>query len=438
MKKISPNELIIYSLFFTLPFFKPNYYSIFLVIAAVYCVVTSSKESFKAYISNIYRSNLIYLILYFTIFILGLIYSSDTKLGLFEIEKHIPLLAFPLLTPILLSSSLSANVRIHALLSFIYGNIFTLITCFIDAAISNFNFNGFEEVLPGFFTYHELIKLYDLHATYFGLYLNFSLIILYYLFTTEKIISKYTFFSIMILFLIAIGLLQARIIYLSTLLSIVLVPLFFQNSPSSKPKYFNWAFIIVILLFVFSNIILNKTLNKRIVEMIEFKQTDLMGSNSENGITQRIFIWTRAWEAVKAKPVIGYGTGGDRFGLYSSINNFIENNKDLNKGQVEGIQSIISVEYNAHNQFLTDLLMFGLVGGWVIIFILFQGFLTSIKRNNMLQFGFMLAISLACLTEVILVRQKGIVFFSLFYCFLFYESKENMTIKKEATALIHE
>jgi O-antigen ligase len=161
-----------------------------------------------------------------------------------------------------------------------------------------------------------------------------------------------------------------------------------------------------------------------------------MGSNSENGITQRIFIWTRAWEAVKAKPVIGYGTGGDRFGLYSSIYNFIENNKDLSIAQIEGIQSIISVEYNAHNQFLTDLLMFGLVGGWIIIFILFQGFLTSIKRNNMLQFGFMLAISLACLTEVILVRQKGIVFFSLFYCFLFYESKENMTSKKEGATLI--
>ncbi len=71
-------------------------------------------------------------------------------------------------------------------------------------------------------------------------------------------------------------------------------------------------------------------------------------------------------------------------------------------------------EYNSHNQYLEILLRTGLIGLLIFAAMLLVPLSASIKTKDYLYLAFILIFMVACLTESLLIRQKGIAFYSFF------------------------
>jgi O-antigen ligase len=82
-----------------------------------------------------------------------------------------------------------------------------------------------------------------------------------------------------------------------------------------------------------------------------------------------------------------------------------------------------SESYNSHNQFLTTLLQGGIIGFCLLFTPLFWLLWKGFSNNRILDFSVALLIILSLITESMLARHKGVIFFSFFILLFFNESK---------------
>jgi O-antigen ligase len=124
----------------------------------------------------------------------------------------------------------------------------------------------------------------------------------------------------------------------------------------------------------------------------------------------RLVVWDLAWQNVKQSPVYGYGTGdvGDVL-LKDYLAQDIVKVKDLN--------------LNAHNQFLQTSLAIGILGGLLLLAILFY---PLIKRDRQVELYtlFLLNTLFFFFSESVLETQAGTVGFTLFYLLYFSIAKQ--------------
>jgi O-antigen ligase len=141
---------------------------------------------------------------------------------------------------------------------------------------------------------------------------------------------------------------------------------------------------------------------------------DMMKMSYENSNYGSYFarwkIWEPGIEAIKEHPWIGVGTGDHQSELDKK---FIEYN------YFEGVGL-----FNMHNQYLQTLLTHGVVGLLILLSILFRQFRKAVLNRDSLYLSFLTLFSLGCLTESMLNRNKGFIFFVLF-SFIFYKSSDS-------------
>ncbi|MBT8223556.1 MAG: O-antigen ligase family protein, partial [Eudoraea sp.] len=116
--------------------------------------------------------------------------------------------------------------------------------------------------------------------------------------------------------------------------------------------------------------------------------------------TNRIVIWQNSIELAKAKPWIGYGTGD----VQDKLIEVYQKNKELWRMQF----------FNSHNQFLDYQLRYGVLGALLLVVYLGYFFIYAWQNADYLYLSFIAMIALGFLTENIIQRHWGIVFFSLF------------------------
>jgi O-antigen ligase len=78
--------------------------------------------------------------------------------------------------------------------------------------------------------------------------------------------------------------------------------------------------------------------------------------------------------------------------------------------------------YNSHNEYLEELLRHGLVGLTLLLMALGIPLMLTIKRRQYLYSCFLIIFMFACLSEAILNRQKGVIFYAFFNSVLFMSS----------------
>jgi O-antigen ligase len=78
--------------------------------------------------------------------------------------------------------------------------------------------------------------------------------------------------------------------------------------------------------------------------------------------------------------------------------------------------------YNSHNEYLEELLRHGLVGLTLLLMALGIPLILTIKRRQYLYSCFLIVFMFACLSEAILNRQKGVIFYAFFNSVLFMSS----------------
>jgi O-antigen ligase len=119
----------------------------------------------------------------------------------------------------------------------------------------------------------------------------------------------------------------------------------------------------------------------------------------------RYTIWDTSWEAAKENLPFGVGSGDIKDVLKS-------------KYSERSLPYFNKREYNTHNQYLQILLAVGIPGILLFVSGLFYTLYVSMQKRCFLYLVFMLIIAINLLTESMLERQSGVVFYAIFNAFL--------------------
>jgi O-antigen ligase len=123
----------------------------------------------------------------------------------------------------------------------------------------------------------------------------------------------------------------------------------------------------------------------------------------------RFLIWSCAMELIKSAPVIGTGIGDVQ--------------DDLQKCYLQheyiSLTYLKDTRFNAHNQFLETAIELGVPGLLMLIISLFLSLRFALKHKKILYLVFIMLFIISCMTESLLERQNGIVFYAFFNSLLF-------------------
>ncbi len=341
-------------------------------------------------------------VLFFVLYVIFFFKATDTKDGLFELEKKLSFLVFGILFLFKSKKPISLPFWIF---SFILLVIIRGIIGFVGSIIM---YNEIH-IMPAFFTSRFSQHI---HPSYLSFYIIICLITTFY-WQYKKVIDfpKWflIFFSIIaIVSILLLSSLSANLFLFFTI--IVLLALYLYKK--LKPKL---ASVIVICLIIISFLVI-KYVNFRAINFSEtyhntvtFIENPQEYINSEEFINKanekRLILWTLSWQKIKENPM-GYGVGsaGDVYrDVYSQY----------------GLTSFMNPLLDSHNQYLRIAIEMGIIGLLAYLAIICVYIVKAIKQKKYLLLYVMICIVYFGMWESILQRQSGVVFFTYMLTFLF-------------------
>ncbi len=402
------SEILLLIIAFTLPFYQQV--SIFAIIALVIAWIVQKK-----YLSiDITFKNapfIFILIGFFVLHLVGLLWSDDLQYGWKDIETKLSFLIFPLF---LGTTFITEKVINKIKQTFIAGNIIACIYCLITAII---NYVHTNDQTVFFYKFYSSL----LHVTYFTIYLNLVL-----LFLLEDAIKHWNSFitlkktrliAVMIFIVLNILLLSARTAIATSLITV----LFYSIIQIRKYKK-GIAILVISLIGV-------ALLNFKITQLYNrYKQVEdvIMQNNPEakpvepatpetpayNSTQSRIEFWKSAAAVIKRNWLIGVGTGDLKEELVKQY-------------QANNFQYGVENRFSPHNQYLHTGVILGVVGITLLLCCLLLPLRLAILQRNWLYICFQVIIILNAITESILERQNGIIFYAFFSVLFYRQSISN-------------
>lgn len=287
-------------------------------------------------------------------------------------------------------------------------------------------FRFFTEDNTAVFFGHELVTK-DLNAIHFSAFVSVA----FFYFITKEIKTKIDYFQLLLLALF-LSLLNSKSIILVDILLVGLY-FFFYSKSANKMRLRNIVLLgIVFFSFLFFNRIKEKIefefqLNKdnnightvipkeivgdRIISMKEAWENDKFEqSDFFSGASFRVYQFRMFLEIMKEENVFFQGLG-----LNASYKMLEEKGLKYNVFQgnetTEGYQ-----KKNFHNQYIQVFSELGLIGFVFLLLILFLNLKNALKNKDFIHIAFAILMISLFLTESFLWRQRGVVFFTVFYC----------------------
>lgn len=405
----------------TLPFFVAINSIAIILLLMNWLIEGNWRKKIKMFLSSKYA---IICVSFYLYHIVGLFYSANHSAGLFELEKKLSLIVFPI---VFSTSSAIDKKKLYIILQcFVVACFLAVIICISNAIY--FFLKGDNS----YFFYHQLGSPLHFHAVYFSVYLGFSICILIYFlqdgWKEHSLQLKTIYIFLILLFLFFLLLLSSKTVSISVMVIIILY-LF-------KIMYKRKRIIIGILFFVFVPlsalivVYISPDIRKRFIEMSNENYCEVLKLNDYRGFqftggTIRIVIWKSVFEILNDEKawVFGVGTGDSQDLLTKK---YIQKNVYPGDGALGHIGFI---DYNTHNQYFQFLITLGVLGLFAFLFVLFWPIIHN--SNNVLQILFILIFSTFCFTESAVCAHKGVVFYSFFnslFFFSFYDRKIKITI----------
>jgi O-antigen ligase len=371
------------------------------IAAVVVCVATIGIT--RAFDKRLLKDPLLGIIsLQFLILLVGLLRSPEIQSGLGDIERFAFVLAFLFI----LSQARNAFVSVsQVILPFTIGCIVLTLYGLGYAIVGMDGGQRAEVFSKGHLAYTEIIGI---HPTYLSIYLTFSFFFLIELlrtnFSTFTNARKWSLVFILLYLASVISFVRSQLGLLVFLLLLVMYPLIVQKRRVA---------LVAFALFGISLMVYLADARRA------SNGLDSFGRNVSTALDDRIQLWQGAIEAVKLKPVLGAGTGGEQSLLnegYAKI------------GYVQGVEN----SYNAHNQYLEFLVRNGVAELGVFLFLLCFLFKRSLQKADNTFILFNVTFSFALLAESCLNVQKGIVFFYFFLlAFMLFPDPKGRVSEKE-------
>ncbi|MBO6605393.1 O-antigen ligase family protein [Psychroserpens sp.] len=402
LDKISLIALILSVFFLPLNMWLNNLLTLlFIGLQLISFVKTDFKEKQKRLKQN--RNLLFIFTLPFTLTVIGTIYSDNLSNAYDDIVRLAPILMLPML--FVLNPDMIRINRNAIGWVLVIGCLLSALLCWANNFYTIYNNNeSFMRILKPEYANQGLTKVLDLHASYIAILVNTSLAFIVYHLDSSKLKIKrlwlYIGFGILVLFLFHLLARTAIVTFLLAALVYII----------ARKK---WKILIVLLtgltvLTVTVQSIDQNYLRDRLINSLNFFQKESQFSKKDDRFNRL----KASYEVFLQHPIIGPGTADDddfRRPIFKRNRDVIAYNQN----------------YNAHNQFFEYLSTYGIVGAIVFIVLFYTIFAKVIRHKNYFYLFIFSAFLLASMTESLLERTLGIVYFGLALSFLIILTTKN-------------
>ena len=356
-------------------------------------------------------------LVYYLWVVIGGIYSPEKEVAERILILKIPFAAWAIL---LTTSGLKTSKAESLVSAFILSLGLGVLYAVIQSGVA-FLYDGQAKAFNAFF----LLRYYNVSPHYFGLYLNLAYgLLLSGLFRREYILSRrWLSFLLLLLMVAMVMLLAVRMQYL-VFVAVTLLVIFLDSGRLSRAQRLSWLGGAVAVLLIALSLLPGP--RQRIIdsfnELVSFKE---MVDNKQTN--PRKFLWRDGIRVIVDHWLIGTGTGAEDAALYHEF-------KDEKALFWDGRDTFTLADtgYNYHNAYLQHWAAHGLVGFAILVLM----FLVPLWRGKLevRQAVFLMICALSFLTESMLQRQAGVLFFSFFYGVFFFLPDGNIgTEKNQAT-----
>lgn len=383
---------------------------LFVLSSFLYC----KKENIKV--------NLVLLlpILLFLLMAISYFWSIDASRTIKAIPKEISLFLIPL--AFILFKGFTADQK-EKILKFYSWSIFIYTVFCLLKALVRFAISGDTSV----FFYHELVTK-EVNAIHVSVYVSIA----FFWFLTKPIRNFADKIALVGLFAMVFLLSSKNIISVFVLL--ILTYYFFYTQVSKKMRLRNLVFFILALIPIFfvgkikqrfeaefqSNA--NKSISHDVIQVkdpginiLSIKEAWTNDKFTPNdyfpGTAFRVYQFRIFTELMQEDN----GAFWKGFGLNASLSKIEEKGKDYNvfmgNDEIEGYQ-----KKNFHNQYIQNFAELGIFGFLLLITILIINIKNAFLAKDFLHIVFAILMISLFLTESFLWRQRGVIFFTAFYC----------------------
>ena len=377
-------------------------------ISVLVCLLLYSRNGLQSIYSNRLTR---YTILFFLFEMVGLLYTDkeNLRLGFSELEKHLPFLFMPFL---FINFKVSSRRYDFIVSAFVVGGLVAAIICtYANLKLSLVEGKYFHEY---YFSYERISEPIGLQAVYFALYLSFCVLILLDMLKIRLQGSNRLVKAALILllgyFVLMVVASGARTV------TVALMILIFLNFViyAIQRRTFKFAILATLVPVIFVALIfLNPVVFSRFIDLT---YNTTIGTKYDSYFA-RTGIWKSGFDVLRENFWFGVGVGDQEPEL-------------VKKYQQNNYLAGVEFKYNMHNQYMQTILGTGIFGLIILAMMVLTQVKLAIQNQDMLYVSFMLLFLLSCLTESMLNRNKGILFF-LFFGFLFF--KKNMDDQRVRT-----
>ncbi len=393
--------------------------NVFLVVFVVSILMNKSKSKFS------FSLILMLPILLFLWMGLSYFWSIDPSRTITAIPKEITLLIIPLSFSFILisKSQKQTSIRIYSF-AMVFFVVYYLVRAIIRYAITQdsrvFFYHGENED-----DYGLVPKL--LNAIHFSVFVAIA----FFYFFTQEVKTKLNIGLSLLLFGFIV-LLSSKNIFL-VLIILIAIYLLFYSKIANKMRLRNLIlfFVVVGLVFSFGKIQerfylefqsnTGKSISHNVVSGLNEGVNNLSIYDAWNkekfttndffpGTSFRVYQARLFFEFLEEEPIFWKG-----FGLNASLIKIEEKGKKydvfLGDEKTEGYQM-----KNFHNQYIQNFAELGVIGFVLLILILGLNLKNALKSKDFIHIAFAILMISLFLTESFLWRQRGMVFFALFYC----------------------
>lgn len=335
----------------------------------------------------------------FILHIVGLVYTQNFEYALKDIKIKLPLL----LIPIVVASFREIDKReIHYIFYSLLSSVFisSIISLYLYLSIDHSVQDNIRSISP--IISHIRLSLIACVAFFISLYFAFESYSL-----NKKRALLFSIYAVWML--VFIGILGARAGYLAILVATLSI-IIYKCIEYKKFSYLIYA-ILTLMILSFLMFQFNDSVNKRVKEVFTEVESYNKGENaSGKSISQRFVYWKIAKHLIAENTIIGVGTG--------DIDDAFKNYYATHETGLE-----LQYQHRAHNQYLTILCTFGLLGFLIFIIALLYPFISTKAYTQMLSIAFMIILLLSMITEDTLETQAGATFVAYFYALFILRPK---------------
>lgn len=324
----------------------------------------------------------------------------------FSLEVKASFLIFPLV--FLFHRPFPMLLRMRALLAFVWGSL-----AFVAGSLIWATTEFVTTLDPLVFTYSQLALWF--HPTYLAVYLSFSLLITGWLDVKSVHLwgsRKFHHFA-EILMVLYIGLLASKAGYISAMMAILFVGLFWYRRRRTS---FATIYVVAGIVLLAATVYFSPKSQSRIREMVQTPTEQPIQKNEKTYATgstsMRLVAWSASLELLMEHP-LGVGTGD----VTPELVRIYER---------EGETKVAEKQLNSHNQFLQAAVAFGWPGLLTVLAIMLFATRLALKKRDFVFLGLLAIIGMNLLFESFWEVQAGVIFTAFWFCLLARSEKPVM------------